>query len=122
MRTFIIPLASTQYIGVPSVRTVTDIAIVLDAIVGYDPNDPQTAASVGNIAKSYTDFLQLTGLRGARVGVLTDLLGTDPADAEVATAVREAVREMKGQSAEIVDVAIPGLKDCSRTEQTAFWS
>src|ERR1700738_98383 len=48
---------------------------------------------------------------GARIGVLTDLFGTDPADAEVATAVREAVREMKGQSAEIVDVAIPGLKE-----------
>jgi amidase len=62
-RSGIIPLSSTQDIGGPIGRTVTDIAIVLDAIVGYDPNDPQTAASVGNIAKSYTDFLQLTGLR-----------------------------------------------------------
>ena len=36
-----------------------DLAIVLDATVGYDPADPQTAASVGNIPKTYTDYLQL---------------------------------------------------------------
>ena len=64
---------STLDIGGPIGRTVTDIAIVLDAIVGYDPTDPQTAASVGNTPKSYTDFLQLSGLRGARIGLLTDL-------------------------------------------------
>src|SRR3989454_794852 len=106
-RSGIIPLSSTQDIGGPIGRTVTDIAIVLDAIVGYDPNAPQTAASVGNIAKSYTDFLQLTGLRGARVGALTSLFGTDPADAEVATVVRAAINQMKAQGAELVDVTIP---------------
>ena len=85
------------------------LAIMLDAIVGYDPRDPQTAASVGNTPKSYTDFLQLTGLRSTRIGLLTALLGTDPADAEVASVVRGAVDEMRGEGAEIVDVTIPGL-------------
>ena len=67
---------------------------MLDAIVGYDPADPQTAASIGHIPKSYTDSLQLAGLRDARIGLLTALLGTDPADAEVATIVRAAVNQM----------------------------
>ena len=110
-RSGIIPLSSTQDIGGPIARTVTDFAIMLDAIVGYDPADPQTAASLGNAPKSYTDFLQLTALRGARIGLLTDLLGIDPADAEVASVVRGAVDEMKGQGAEIVEVSIPGLSD-----------
>jgi Asp-tRNA(Asn)/Glu-tRNA(Gln) amidotransferase A subunit family amidase len=108
-RSGIIPLSSTQDIGGPIARTVTDLAIVLDVVVGYDPGDPQTAASAGNIPKSYTNSLQLTALRGARIGLLTDLLGTDPADAEVASVVRSAVGEMKGQGAEIVEVAIPDL-------------
>jgi Asp-tRNA(Asn)/Glu-tRNA(Gln) amidotransferase A subunit family amidase len=108
-RTGIIPLSSTQDIGGPIGRTVTDVAIMLDAIVGYDPADPQTAASVGNIPKSYTEFLQLTGLRGARIGLLTDLLGSDPADAEVAAVVRRAVNEMTPLGAQVVDVAIPGV-------------
>jgi amidase len=105
----IIPLSSTQDIGGPIGRTVTDIAIVLDAIVGYDPSDTQTAVSAGNIPKSYTDSLQLTGLRGARIGLLSELFGSDPADAEVASIVRAAVNEMKRQGAQIVDIAIPGL-------------
>jgi Asp-tRNA(Asn)/Glu-tRNA(Gln) amidotransferase A subunit family amidase len=72
-RTGIIPLSSTQDIGGPIGRTVADLAIVLDAIVGYDPADPQTAASIGHIPKSYTDFLEPAGLRGARIGLLTPL-------------------------------------------------
>jgi len=110
-RSGIIPLSSTQDIGGPLGRTVTDIAIVLDAIAGYDPADPQTAASVGHIPTSYTDSLQLAGLRGARIGLLTALFGTDPADAEVATVVRGAVNQMKAQGAEVVEVTIPGLNE-----------
>jgi Asp-tRNA(Asn)/Glu-tRNA(Gln) amidotransferase A subunit family amidase len=110
-RNGIIPLSSTQDIGGPIGRTVTDIAIVLDTIVGYDPTDPQTAASVGDTPNTYTDFLQLTGLRGVRIGVLTNLLGTEPEDTEVATVVRAAVNEMKTQGAEIVEVTIPGLAE-----------
>jgi hypothetical protein len=48
-------------------------------------------------------------LQGARIGLLTAMLGTDPADAEVAGIVRGAVAEMKGQGAEIVEVSIPDL-------------
>src|SRR6516162_8161008 len=119
-RSGIIPLSSTQDIGGPITRTVTDLAIMLDATVGYDPGDAQTAASVGNIPKSYTDYLQLTGLRSARIGLLTALLATDPADAEVAAVVRGAVEEMKGQGAEPVDVAIPGLSDLLTDRANGF--
>jgi amidase len=110
-RTGIIPLSSTQDIGGPIGRTVTDIAIVLDAIVGYDPTDPQTAASVGNIPKSYTEFLELTGLRGARIGVVTSLLAQDREDMEIATVVKAAINEMKGQGAEVIEITIPGLTE-----------
>jgi amidase len=119
-RSGIIPLSSTQDIGGPITRTVTDAAIMLDAIVGYDPIDPQTAGSVGNIPKSYTNFLQLTGLRGTRIGLLTALLGSDPADAEVASVVRGAVDEMKGQGAEVVEVTIPGLADLLTDRANGF--
>jgi Asp-tRNA(Asn)/Glu-tRNA(Gln) amidotransferase A subunit family amidase len=110
-RTGIIPLSSTQDMGGPIARTVTDIAIVLDAIVGYDPADPQTAASVGNVPGSYTDYLQLGGLRGARIGLLTDLFGSEPDDIEVATIVRGAIDEMKGPGATIIEVGLPGWMD-----------
>jgi Asp-tRNA(Asn)/Glu-tRNA(Gln) amidotransferase A subunit family amidase len=119
-RTGIIPLSTTQDIGGPITRTVTDLAIVLDAIVGYDPADAQTAASIGHVPKSYTDSLQAAGLRGARIGLLANLLGTDPADGEVATIVRAAVDQMKPQGAQVVEVTIPGLNDVMLDRMNGF--
>jgi Asp-tRNA(Asn)/Glu-tRNA(Gln) amidotransferase A subunit family amidase len=54
----------------PMARTVADAARVLDVIAGYDPNDPVTAYSVGQMPRSYTDALKPGALRGTRIGVL----------------------------------------------------
>src|SRR3989454_6978629 len=40
----------------PMARTVKDLATLLDVMVGYDPEDPLTARSVGHIPDSYTKF------------------------------------------------------------------
>lgn len=108
-RAGIIPLSHTQDTGGPMGRTVTDLAIVMDAIAGYDPADPTTATAVGRTPPSYTSYLQADGLRGARIGLLTNLLGTDPEDAEVAAVIRAAAEEMRGRGAEVVEVTIDGL-------------
>lgn len=108
-RTGIVPLSHTQDIGGPLGRSVTDVAIVMDAIAGYDPADPTTADSTGHIPRSYADALRVDGLRGARIGLLTNLFGTDPEDAEVAGVVRAAITEMRGLGAEVVEVTIPDL-------------
>ncbi len=108
-RTGIIPLSHTQDIGGPMGRSVTDVAIVLDAIVGYDPADPQTVESVGNIPESYTAFLRVEGLGGSRIGRLPALFSPGPDDAGVAQVVRRAMSEMEQQGAEEVEVTIPGL-------------
>ena len=55
----------------PITRTVTDAAILLDAIVGYDPEDPITAYSVGRVPETYSLSLDADRLRGARIGVPT---------------------------------------------------
>ncbi|MFZ2006321.1 MAG: amidase family protein [Stellaceae bacterium] len=110
-RAGIVPLSSTQDIGGPIGRSVVDVAIVLDAIAGYDPSDPQTAQSLGNVPETYTAFLQPEGLRGARLGILTDLMGADPEDAEVNTLIHAAGVEMRGLGAAVEEVAIPGLRD-----------
>lgn len=110
-RTGIVPLSSTQDIGGPIGRSVADVAIVLDAIAGYDPADPQTAASSGNVPETYTAFLQPDGLRGTRLGILTDLMGSDPEDAEVNAVIHAAAAEMRGLGAAVEQVAIPGLRE-----------
>src|SRR5215510_6180623 len=90
-RTGVMPLSSTQDIAGPLARSVTDLAIMLDATVGADPADPVTAESAGKIPKSYRDALDAAGLKGARIGVLRALWGNAPEDDEVAGIVRKAL-------------------------------
>jgi amidase len=105
-RTGIVPLSATQDIGGPLARSVTDLAIVLDATVGYDPADPQTAEGVGNLPQTYTAFLDLHGLRGVRLGRVTNFPTT--ADEPAVLAVfRTALDEMRVQGAEVVDMTLP---------------
>jgi amidase len=113
-RSGVMPLSSTQDIAGPLARSVTDLAIVLDATVGEDPADPITKESAGRIPKSYRDALSADGLKGARIGVLRTLWGTAPEDDEVAGIVRKALDGFKAQGAEVIDVAVPGLDDLLR--------
>ena len=110
-RSGIIPLSHTMDIGGPIARNVTDIAIMLDALVGYDPSDPQTAASVTNIPGSYTDFLRADALRGTRIGLLKELLAKDQGDEEVAAVIRAAMGELKAAGAEVVEISMPSLNE-----------
>src|SRR5205085_6235276 len=51
----VIPLSHTQDIAGPLARTVIDLAIMLDATVGLDRQDPTTAAGVGHVPRSYRE-------------------------------------------------------------------
>ncbi len=95
-------------------RTVADTARILDVMAGYDPNDPVTAFSVGNIPKTYTAFLQ-NGLQGARLGLLTNLLGSGPEYEPVNAVVAKAVDALKQQGAVIVLIEDPLLETKSLT-------
>ena len=67
-RSGIIPISSTQDTAGPLTRTVTDAAILLEVLAGVDGLDAVTKESVGKATK-YTDFLDVNGLKGKRIGV-----------------------------------------------------
>ncbi|MEY4095098.1 MAG: hypothetical protein RLZZ53_2297 [Acidobacteriota bacterium] len=113
-RAGVMPLSSTQDIAGPIARTVTDLAIMLDATVGADPADAITKDSAGHIPKSYRDGLDAAGLKGARIGILRSYWGTAPEDDEVAGILRKALDGFKAQGAELIDVTVPGLDDLLR--------
>ncbi|GAC1414862.1 MAG: hypothetical protein NVSMB6_17080 [Burkholderiaceae bacterium] len=60
-RAGVMPVPSTQDVVGPITRSVTDAAIMLDVIAGFDPADPPTARSSGHIPKTYTSSLERTG-------------------------------------------------------------
>ena len=105
----------------PMARTVTDLAKLLDVMVGYDPEDPLTARGVGHVPDTYTKFLERNGLKGARVGILREPMGqaSEPQSADFAkiTAVFDkAVAELKAAGATVVDpITIPKLNQLLAT-------
>jgi Asp-tRNA(Asn)/Glu-tRNA(Gln) amidotransferase A subunit family amidase len=99
----------------PMARTVTDLARLLDAMVGYDPDDPVTSHAVGRIAESYSAALDRDALKGARLGILREPMGfaaePDSADfRKVGEVFDRAVSDLRKAGAQIVDpVVIPDL-------------
>src|SRR6202049_4518773 len=104
----IVPVSFTQDTIGPMARNVAEAATLLDAMVGYDSNDPVTALSIGNIPKTYTAFLQ-NGLKGARLGVLTNAFGRGPEHEEVNQVMSKAIDVLKAQGAVIVPIEDPVL-------------
>src|SRR5437867_12698195 len=92
-RSGIIPYSTTQDEAGPITRTVEDAARMLDAMVGYDPDDPITAFGVPKIPKTYAAFLDRDGLRGARIGVLMDFFGRDAVHQEVNAVTEAAIKK-----------------------------
>ena len=100
----------------PMARTVTDLAQLLDIMVGYDPDDPVTARGVSHIPDSFTKFLDKRGLKGARIGILRESMGYDAEPGsedfnKITEVFDKAVADLKSAGAEVVDpVAIPNLQ------------
>src|SRR6516164_4825450 len=102
-RAGIVPLFLNRDIGGPMARTVADAVAVFDVVAGYDPGDPVTTANQGKRPDSYLKFLDKDGLRGARIGALRQLFRETDTDPGVLHLMEQALVDMKGQGAEIVD-------------------
>jgi Asp-tRNA(Asn)/Glu-tRNA(Gln) amidotransferase A subunit family amidase len=103
----IMPFSATQDEIGPMTRTVEDAARMLDVMAGYDAADPITAFSAGHIPSSYAVTLDGNGLKNARIGLLTDLMGSEPIHADVNRVVEEAVTRMTTLGATVVRITIP---------------
>lgn len=100
----VVPSAySMDTIG-PIVRTVEDAAAILQVIAGYDPNDAIT------LAEPVPDYLPALSapIANLRIGVPRDYFFED-LHPDVASAVEEAIRHLKGQVKEVRDVTLPRL-------------
>jgi amidase len=101
-RAGIIPISHSQDGAGPMCRTLRDAAILLGALTGVDPEDGYTADSQGKSYSDYTQFLDVNGLKGARIGVARKYFGfSDGVDGIMA----EAIAVMRKQGATIVDPA-----------------
>lgn len=98
--------SSLDQIG-PLTRDVTDSAMMLNAISGYDGRD---STSVKQDVPDFTSSL-VKGMQGVKVGIPREYFG-DGLDSEVAAVVKNGIQILKDSGAEIVDVSLPHTEYC----------
>lgn len=119
-RTGIWPNNSVRDTGGPMARTVTDMAILLDAMVGLDPKDAATQRAVGHIPATFTSVLKKDALKGARLGVLRQVFNAKITDPRIIANFEKTIAELKVAGAEIIDnFAVPEIDTLPRAPQTA---
>jgi Asp-tRNA(Asn)/Glu-tRNA(Gln) amidotransferase A subunit family amidase len=87
----IFPLSSTQDIGGPLTKSVRDLAIMLDQMIGYDAEDAQTAESFGH---NFQFLANLQLREKVRIGLLREWMEREEGDEVVAGVIREALTAM----------------------------
>ena len=114
----IIPLYLRNDIGGPMCRTVEDATRVFEVIAGFDPNDPVTQHSAGNVPDNYRQFLDKDGLQGARIGVLQAL--TEDIHPEIDSLLIQAIADLESLGAEIITpVDVPGFDELQQDQWCA---
>lgn len=93
--------SSLDQIG-PITRDVTDSALVLNAIAGYDAKD---STSINEVAPDYTKAL-VQDVKGLKIGLPKEYFGAG-IQPEVADAIQKAVEQLKAMGAEVKEVSLP---------------
>jgi Asp-tRNA(Asn)/Glu-tRNA(Gln) amidotransferase A subunit family amidase len=116
-RAGIAPLNLGADIAGPMTRTVADAAAVFQVVVGEDPSDTVTARARGRTIPAYADALRADGLRGARIGVLTQAYLTATTDPEVLRVFDAALDDLRQAGATVIDSAV--ITDLDSLRRTA---
>ena len=106
-RAGVIPNSLTQDEIGPITRTVEDAAKLLDVMAGYDPADPITALSHGRIPRTYTHRLSKDALRGARIGLMTNMMGAADRHQEVNRVMANVVATFESLGAMVIRFELP---------------
>lgn len=97
----------------PIARSAEDCALILEAIAGADPEDPTTERRP---VPRYLDELG-SGIAGLRVGVVRSLFESELMDPRIASALSEALAELRAAGVTLSDVEIEHLDQFGTIQQ-----
>ncbi|KAK6380102.1 hypothetical protein LTS17_005290 [Exophiala oligosperma] len=108
------PLLVPQDTPGPMCRTVTDAALMLDVLAGFDERDPYTATAVISgppKGGSYAANLSVGKIKSARLGILEGTLGpeSDPACRSVNKVFNDTLQTLQDNGTTLVNVQLPDL-------------
>jgi amidase len=99
--------ASIDHVG-PMGANVESVARLLTVIAGPDGLDPRQAATIPEV--DYLGVLR-DGLRGLRIGLMTQGFGRPESDPDTDSAVRAALARMQAVGADIEEVSVPAHEE-----------
>ena len=108
-RSGIIPISKTQDTAGPMARTVRDAAILLGALTGIDADDAVTNNSKGKAQKDYTQYLDVNGLKGKKIGIEKSFLKGHEG---VVGLYKQAIDILKQQGATVIEIEL--VKDTNK--------
>jgi amidase len=101
-RSGIIPISHSQDTAGPMARTVADAAALLNVLTGADARDTVTREGARLVRTDFTNSLDPSGLRGARIGVARKFFGFND---QVDKLMADAIDSMRREGAVVVDPA-----------------
>ena len=132
----VIPITADQDTPGPMARSVTDVAIMLGALEGRqpDPHDVATRTCMPPPANDYVPYLKVDALKGARIGIprayffdrLPDAFGDGPRgglNPDQARAMADAIAVLRARGAVVVDPAdIPSVIEPDPAQNVIGWN
>lgn len=99
-RSGIMGICAQQDTAGPMARSVRDVAILMDAMVGPDPADVASVEAASHASAGYAKQLDSGGLQGTRIGVARDYFGFHEG---VDSVIEAALRHIAALGAEVID-------------------
>jgi len=128
----VIPITADQDTPGPIARTVSDAAILLGALErgNPDPHDPATSRCTSPAANDYTRFLNIRGLRNARIGIPRaqyyaerSIFNANGLTPEQRSVMADAISVLKREGAVVIDPAdIPSAVDRDPERNIVQWN
>jgi amidase len=112
----IVPIGHTHDTAGPMARTVTDAAMLLNALAGSDPGDPDSKDADAH-KTDYAAALNAGALKGVRLGVVHGLRGYS---AQTQPVFDAALDVLKAQGAELVEIPPEQIEDLGPQMRTVL--
>lgn len=97
------------------------MAVVMDVLAGkFDPQDPATTHGLDKTPDSYADFLNVDGLKGARIGILKEYFGDHPECEPTNKVMYRAILDLEKQGASCLEIRIPNLSEADNSRIPEF--
>jgi amidase len=120
-RAGIVPRSLTQDRAGPLGRSVYDVAVTIDAMAGFDPEDLDTREGLGRYPQTaWAGQLISPDLKKFRIGVLREAMSTLPANTEAQALFDAALEDMRKAGAQVLDPVISGIDLARQSDSSSI--